>query len=101
MSFEDKVKDTFWWWLGRKKPFILNDEYKLELVWLYKEDNLAKINIFNLKTSQDIENPKFLEKNNSITLNDKYSIELLWIDKENNSAKIQIKNMKTGGTDGQ
>lgn len=48
-SFEDTLKDSMFWWLGRKKPFIINDEYKLELLYIDKTNNSAKIRITNLK----------------------------------------------------
>ena len=38
------------WWLGKKNPFIINDEYKLELLFIDKINNSAKIRITNIKT---------------------------------------------------
>ena len=57
MSFENKIKDSIWYWLGKKKPFIINDEYKLELLYIDKINNSAKILITNLKdnTTHEIE----------------------------------------------
>lgn len=52
MAFADKVKDSIWWWLGKKKPFIINDEYKLELLFIDKVNNSAKIRITNLKNQE-------------------------------------------------
>lgn len=49
MSFQNKLKDSLQWWLGKRKPFIINDEYKLELLFIDKENNSAKIKITNLK----------------------------------------------------
>ena len=54
MSFADKIKDSMFWWLGKKKPFIINDEYKLELLFIDKINNSAKIQITNLKTKEEI-----------------------------------------------
>lgn len=48
-SFEGTIKDSLYWWLGRKKPFIINDEYKLELLYIDKTNNSAKIRITNIK----------------------------------------------------
>lgn len=52
-SFEDTIKDSMYWWLGRKKPFIINDEYKLELLYIDKTNNSAKIRITNLKNNTE------------------------------------------------
>lgn len=49
MSYTNKIKDSLYWWLG-KKPFYINDEYKLELLFIDKENNSAKILITNLKS---------------------------------------------------
>ena len=52
MSFADKIKDSMWYWLGKKNPFIINDEYKLELIFIDKINNSAKIRITNLKSNR-------------------------------------------------
>ena len=52
MSFEDKITDTFWWWLGKKKPFIVNDEYKIELLHIDRQHYSAKIRVTNLKNKE-------------------------------------------------
>ena len=49
MSYANKIKTSIYWWLGSKKPFIINDEYKLELLFIDKDNNSAKILITNLK----------------------------------------------------
>jgi hypothetical protein len=58
MDFSNKIKNSMYWWLGKKNPFIINNEYKLELLFLDKINNSAKILITNLKTgettSQDV-----------------------------------------------
>lgn len=46
------IKDSIYWWLGSKKPFYINDDYKLELLYIDKVNNSAKILITNLKTGQ-------------------------------------------------
>lgn len=51
-TFEGKLKTNLYWWLGRSKPFIINNEYKLELLFIDKVNNSAKILITNLKTGQ-------------------------------------------------
>lgn len=49
-SFGGKLKDSLTWWLGKKKPFIVNDEYEIRLLFIDKINNSAKIQITNLKT---------------------------------------------------
>ena len=49
-SYDGKIKDTLTWWLGKKKPFIVNNEYEIRLLFIDKENNSAKIEITNLKT---------------------------------------------------
>ena len=56
-SFAGKLKDSMYWWLGRKKPFIINDEYKLELLYIDHSNYTAKIRITNLKTGKIEEKP--------------------------------------------
>jgi len=51
-DFADKLKTSLYWWLGRSKPFIINEEYKLELLFIDKINNSAKIKITNLKTGE-------------------------------------------------
>ena len=52
ISYADKLKTQLYWWLGRNRPFILNDEYKIELLFIDKNNNSAKIQITNLKTGE-------------------------------------------------
>lgn len=52
MSYAQKIKDSLYWWLGKKRPFIINDEYKLELLFIDKVNNSAKILITNLKSGK-------------------------------------------------
>ena len=56
-SFDGKLVDSLTWWLGKKKPFIVNDEYEIRLLFIDKINNSAKIQITNLKTHevQDVE----------------------------------------------
>jgi len=49
-SFKNRLKDSLYYWLGKSRPFIINDEYKLELLFIDKENNSAKIRITNIKT---------------------------------------------------
>ena len=50
VSYANKLKTQLYWWLGRKRPFFINDEYKIELLFIDKLNNSAKIQITNLKT---------------------------------------------------
>jgi hypothetical protein len=50
--FKDKLQDTLTWWLGKRKPFIINDEYEIKLLFIDKINNSAKIEITNLKTQK-------------------------------------------------
>ena len=52
ISFKDKLKGTLTWWLGRSKPFIINDEYEIKLLFIDKVNHSAKIEITNLKTRE-------------------------------------------------
>lgn len=54
-SFQGRLRDSIYWWLGKKKPFIINDEYKLELKFIDKKNNSAKIMITNLKDNTAVE----------------------------------------------
>lgn len=53
--YANKLKDSLYWWLGKKRPFFINDEYKLELLWIDTVNNSAKIRVTNLKTGVAIE----------------------------------------------
>jgi hypothetical protein len=61
MGYAKKIKDSLYWWLGKKKPFIINDEYKVELLHIDKEHNSAKILITNLKDSTEIVSSQSIE----------------------------------------
>ena len=51
-SYKNKLNDTLVWWLGKKKPFNINDEYEIKLLFIDKVNHSAKIEITNLKTKQ-------------------------------------------------
>jgi hypothetical protein len=55
MSYANTLKDSLYWWLGKKRPFFINDEYKLELLFVDKINNSAKIRVTNLKTGAIVE----------------------------------------------
>lgn len=52
VSYANKLKTQLYWWLGRKRPFIINDQYKVELLFIDKNNNSVKIQITNLKTGE-------------------------------------------------
>ena len=54
MEYSHKLKDSLYWWLGKRKPFYINDEYKLELLVIDKINNSAKIRITNLKNQTEV-----------------------------------------------
>ena len=47
---KQNIKDSMYYWLGKTKPFYINGEYKLTLLFIDKINNSAKIEITNLKT---------------------------------------------------
>lgn len=51
-SFAGKLKDSLYWWMGFRRPFFINDEYKLELLYIDREHQSVKIRITNLKTQE-------------------------------------------------
>jgi len=48
-DYSNKIKTSLYWWLSYTKPFIINGEYKLELLHIDRLNNSAKIRITNLK----------------------------------------------------
>lgn len=54
VSYANKLKTQLYWWLGKRRPFVINDEYKIELLFIDKVNNSAKIQITNLKTGDVI-----------------------------------------------
>jgi hypothetical protein len=57
-DYSNKIKDSMYWWLGKKRSFIVNNEYKVELLCIDKINNSAKIRITNLKNpEQSVELP--------------------------------------------
>lgn len=45
------ITSSMYWWLNRSRPFIINNEYQIELLEIDKKRNTAKILITNLKTN--------------------------------------------------
>ena len=57
-DYANKLQNSLYWWLGRKRPFIINNEYSIELLFIDKVNNSAKIKVTNLKSgvSEEITN---------------------------------------------
>jgi len=53
-SYAGILKDSLYWWISRKKTFNINDEYKVELLYINKQDNTAKLRITNLQPDRVI-----------------------------------------------
>lgn len=53
MSYANKLKDSLTWWLGKKRPFIINDQYSIELLFIDKINNSAKIKVTNLVDGEE------------------------------------------------
>lgn len=51
-AFKNKLQDQLYWWLNKKRPFYINDEYKIELLHIHRGYDSAKILITNLKTGE-------------------------------------------------
>ncbi len=52
ISYANKLKTQLYWWLGKNRPFNVNNEYTIELLFIDKVNNSAKIQITNIKTGQ-------------------------------------------------
>ena len=52
ISYANKLKTQLYWWLGKRRPFFINDEYKIELLFIDKDNNSVKIQVTNIKTGQ-------------------------------------------------
>jgi ribosomal protein S1 len=46
------LKDRICWSLKRSRPFIINDEYEVKLLFIDKKRNTVKIMVTNLKTGE-------------------------------------------------
>jgi hypothetical protein len=54
ISYANKLKTSLYWWLSSNRPFYVNDEYKIELLFIDSKNGSAKIQITNLKTGDVI-----------------------------------------------
>jgi hypothetical protein len=51
-KYTNKLKDSLYWWLSYTRPFIINNEYQIELLHIDKVHQSVKIRITNLKTQE-------------------------------------------------
>jgi hypothetical protein len=51
-DYSDKLKTSLYWWLSKNRAFNINNEYKIELLFIDKINNSAKIQITNTKTGE-------------------------------------------------
>ena len=51
-QYAGKLKTQLYWWLSKARPFFINDEYKIELLFIDRDHLSAKLLITNLKTGE-------------------------------------------------
>lgn len=51
-KYANKLKDSLYWWLSFNRPFIINNEYQIDLLHIDKTHQSVKIRITNLKTQE-------------------------------------------------
>ena len=51
-KYAGKLKTSLYWWLSGNRPFFINDDYKIELLFIDRINASAKIQITNLKTGE-------------------------------------------------
>ena len=51
-TYAGKLKDSLYWWLGKRRPFFVNDEYRIELLFIDRIHESVKIRVTNLKTGE-------------------------------------------------
>lgn len=54
-SYANKLRDSLTWWLAKQRPFIINDQYSVELLFIDKINNSAKIKVTNISNGSVIE----------------------------------------------
>lgn len=52
MSSDRKVVSAMYWWLSKRRPFFIGDEYKVELQAMDKNTGCVRILVTNLKTGE-------------------------------------------------
>ena len=58
-SDEEKVKNNkkpistkMYWWLSRKRPFFIGDDYEIRLLEVDRQSGCVKIEVINSKTGE-------------------------------------------------
>jgi len=49
---KENIIDSIYYWLGKSRPFNINGEYEIKLLFIDKINHSAKIEITNLKTKE-------------------------------------------------
>lgn len=52
-SYRNKLQDSIFWNLSTRRPFIVNDEYKVELLSIDFNTYTARIKVTNIKTNEE------------------------------------------------
>jgi hypothetical protein len=63
MTYEGKLKTKLYWWITKNRPFVINEEYQIDLLFVDTEKLSAKILITNLK--DNTQNEQEVAINNS------------------------------------
>jgi hypothetical protein len=48
-TYASRLKTQLYWWLSKRRKFIINDEYEIELLHIDREHESVKIRVTNLK----------------------------------------------------
>lgn len=51
-SYANRLKTSLFYWLSKGKPFVINDEYSVELLFVDTQSFTAKILVTNLKNQK-------------------------------------------------
>jgi len=57
-SYAGILTNSLYWWMSRKKSFIINDEYRIDLIQVNPKANTAEIKITNLQPDRIIKGVK-------------------------------------------
>lgn len=68
-SYIGKLFSSVDWWLAKRRPFIINDEYKVELLHINTKTFTAKVRFTNLKTEQSVEQEANLNEQEACRIN--------------------------------
>lgn len=54
-DYANKLKTSLFWWLYKGRPFVINNEYSVELLFVDTKQYSAKILVTNLKNGEQQE----------------------------------------------